>query len=422
MPNSNLKSLNFDNTYYHVYNKRADDKLLFKNNSDYDTFLDFLKQYLSPPPDKDSSTTTFVIRGREYKGTPRQLKNYYERVELVAYNLSPDHFHLVFRELTPGSLKSFLSSFSTRYSIYFNKKYKRSGSLFNTSYKSAKIEDLSCLAYLTRYIHAHYLTTGNGNDEKYSSYPDYLGKRSTPWLNTQEVLSLFSKSGTKPFKNLSSYRNFVEKYIPKEQDIKSLEKVAIENINLAESVNENEVEIEEPEFIDSKSDYEFNPISKVTQIIIASIVFVSLFILGVRNIQTTLTKNLICGTSPTPVAQDILGTTTQTTESEIPSVISENIAESTESVTPDIILEEVVESTESETPQNSLLIKISEGYDAVNIRKSPALDSELISLTKAGDTFEYVSLNSGWSGVKLEDGSIGYISADYVELIGGLKQ
>jgi putative transposase len=195
MPAKNLSRINKDGIYLHIYNKGIENRAIFSDEEDIKVFLGYLEEYLTTPKDPSSVKKTFNINGRTYHGVPHQPKNYFNRIDLVAYSLMSDHFHLVLYQKTRGSLENFIRSLCTRYSIYFNKKYQRSGSLFAGPYKSAMIEAGDNLSNLSRYLHH----LGN-----HSSYPEYLGSRKTAWVKTEAVLSYFQNS--------AEYKGFVDKY------------------------------------------------------------------------------------------------------------------------------------------------------------------------------------------------------------------
>lgn len=80
---------------YHVYNRGVDKRKIFMDEQDYAVFLHLLKYYLSPPKDEDkhplSDTSTAVIN-------PRPIKNLHKEVDLLAYCLMPNHFHLLIKQ------------------------------------------------------------------------------------------------------------------------------------------------------------------------------------------------------------------------------------------------------------------------------------------------------------------------------------
>ena len=69
----------------------------------------------------------------------KTLKNYHDQIELLAYCLMPNHFHFLIRQTTDRGIAEFMQSLVLKYVMYFNKKYKRVGSLFQSRYKTVLI-------------------------------------------------------------------------------------------------------------------------------------------------------------------------------------------------------------------------------------------------------------------------------------------
>ena len=353
MSAKNLYRIDTEGTYFHVYNKGIENRTIFGGDGDYKVFLGFIKDYLSTPQDPESVKKSFTVKGRVFIGTPHQPKNYFDKVELIAYSLMPDHFHLVLHQVTKGSLESFIRSLCTRYSMYFNKKYKRIGSLFQGPYKSIQIKDISQLPALTRHIHHEGI--------EYSSNPEYSGKKETSWVSTKVVLSMktadnsndkellngitFEENNTQPLERRDPAKNIVKSYHP----------------NLASTPRI-------PEFIGLTA------------------VFLILLSFGVKNIEASKVM---------PNANNVIPPTTLgVSETEEIKPVAEVATEST--------LEKVV-------------IKISDGSDSVNIRKDPTTNSEKIGQAIDGEIFEVISKTLGWYEIKLTDEQTGFISAKYIE-------
>jgi REP element-mobilizing transposase RayT len=73
-------------------------------------------------------------------------------VRLFAYALLPNHFHLLI--CTPkGNLSQFMRHFNISYTGSFNRKYQRSGHLYQGRYKAFLIDADSYLLEVSRYIH-----------------------------------------------------------------------------------------------------------------------------------------------------------------------------------------------------------------------------------------------------------------------------
>lgn len=212
MPSKNIIKVNVENGYYHIYNRGVEKRKIFQDTQDYKVFLNYLKEYLSPPPELKTLTTTFTLQGSTFKGVPRQPKNYHDKIVLLAYCLIPNHFHLLIKQVEKGVMKNFMQSLLTRYSMYFNKKYERVGTLFQGIYKATLINDESYLLHLSRYIHLNPFEYSPVLVRAYSSYAEYLGKRKTKWINTKLILSFFDQAKLTILKKTNSYKDFVEKY------------------------------------------------------------------------------------------------------------------------------------------------------------------------------------------------------------------
>ncbi|PWB66702.1 MAG: hypothetical protein C3F14_03615 [Deltaproteobacteria bacterium] len=77
----------------------------------------------------------------------------------LAWSFMPNHFHLLFHSKS-GNLPDFMRCVMSGYSIYFNKKYKRAGHLFQNRYKSSAIDSERYLLELIRYIHLNPVRSG----------------------------------------------------------------------------------------------------------------------------------------------------------------------------------------------------------------------------------------------------------------------
>lgn len=219
MPSRNLIKISVANGYYHIYNRGVEKRTIFEDEQDYKVFLKNLKESLSPPPDPKEMLKSFSLRGTTYKGIPRPPKNFFKQVELLAYCLMPNHFHLLIKQIEEGSMESFMRSLATRYSMYFNKKNKRVGSLFQGIYKASMIDNDNYLLHLSRYIHLNPSENTNDLASTYSSYADYLGLRKTDWIKTDEILSFFNNAKMDSLRSTNTYKDFVENYKTNEEQL-----------------------------------------------------------------------------------------------------------------------------------------------------------------------------------------------------------
>ena len=227
MPAKNSIKIYVENSYYHVYNRGVEKRTIFQDEQDYKVFLNYLKEYLSPiPKPEDRITKPVYVQGQTFNAFARLPNNYYEKINLIAYCLMPNHFHLILKQKDKKIMTKFMQSLITRYSIYFNKKYKRVGSLFQGRYKAALVDNENYLLHLSRYIHLNPYESSKDLTIAHSSYSEYLMERKTEWVKPEAILSYFDQAKS-DFKKTNSYKDFVEKYDKNSASI--LEKLTLED-------------------------------------------------------------------------------------------------------------------------------------------------------------------------------------------------
>ena len=74
-------------------------------------------------------------------------------VDLCAYCLMPNHFHLLVRERSSGGISRFMQKLTTGYTMYFNTRRERTGALFQGRFKAEHAKEDRYLKYLISYIH-----------------------------------------------------------------------------------------------------------------------------------------------------------------------------------------------------------------------------------------------------------------------------
>ncbi len=186
MPAKNLIKVYVENGIYHVYNRGVEKRVIYLDDQDHCVFLNCLKEALNLPNLQGPT----LLQG----GTLRRMpKNFCEDIELLAYCLMPNHFHLLIKQHSKNGMKDLLQSIMTRYVIYFNRKYRRTGGLFESHYKAILIMEESYLLHLSRYIHRNPLNEFTNLIQAYSSYSEYLGLRQTSWIKPELILSFFCR-------------------------------------------------------------------------------------------------------------------------------------------------------------------------------------------------------------------------------------
>ena len=204
MPARNSRKVYYENGFYHVYNRGVEKRPIFEDQQDISVFLSYLKEYLAYRDDNllanKLSAGGLPWREREEYRSRLQLNNFFDEISLLCYGLMPNHFHFLLRQKQERSMDTLMNSLGTRYTMYFNRKYKRVGSLYQGVYKAVEVDSEEYLLYLSKYIHYQTLVI-----DYPSSFEDYVGRRKTDWINTDVILSYFSKKNDR-----NSYEAFVK--------------------------------------------------------------------------------------------------------------------------------------------------------------------------------------------------------------------
>lgn len=197
--------------WYHCLNRGVDKREVFLTHHDYERFLMLLASANSNTPVhlgeyRQGSTLAEVVTTQQEKPL----------VSLGAYCLMPNHFHLLLKEITEGGIALFMQKVGTGYTMYFNQKEGRTGSLFGGRFKSKHIADDRYLKRVVNYIHANpaELTEPRWKEGiihnkrktkeflaeyRYSSLFDYLSPQQRPQATLLDRASLLSYYECKRF-------------------------------------------------------------------------------------------------------------------------------------------------------------------------------------------------------------------------------
>jgi putative transposase len=199
MPVRNIEKDYVPNSYYHIYNRGVERRPIFMDDADYVVFMNLLKRYLSGSVDRDQYGRLFT--------------NYAQDVDLLAYCLMPNHFHLlIYVDMKPRSMAELMRGIDASYTVYFNRKYNRVGHLFQSRYRASRIDHDDYLLHISRYIH---LNPENYTEWPYSSLPEYLGTRQANWVKPLKIMQLFGEG-------VGEYETFLEDYLTNRQELKEL--------------------------------------------------------------------------------------------------------------------------------------------------------------------------------------------------------
>ncbi len=142
---------------YHVYNRGAHKHDIFTSDEDRERFLLLLYLYNTRDHvvmrDVLSKYSAKRFKGRGFAEIFKHEYSEKSLVDILAYTLMPNHFHLVLRSKTDNGIQQFLQKICGAYSMYFNARYDHSGTLFQGRYQSKRIDTESYFRYLFAYVH-----------------------------------------------------------------------------------------------------------------------------------------------------------------------------------------------------------------------------------------------------------------------------
>lgn len=182
--------------YYHLYNRGTDKRKVFLNKHDYMRFLMLL--YLCNS-DESVNIRDFFKNHKKTKtlGEIFAVERGILPINIGAFCLMPNHFHLLVKQERDNGISKFMQKLGTAYTMYFNKRNNRTGSLFQGTFKAKHAQNDSYLKYLFAYIHLNpvkiiepqWKEMGVKNlknlkklkefvkNYEYSSYPEYIDQK-----------------------------------------------------------------------------------------------------------------------------------------------------------------------------------------------------------------------------------------------------
>ena len=131
---------------------------------------------------------------------------------IYAWALIPNHVHLLLKTgLTP--IATIMRRLLTGYAVYFNRRHRRYGHLFQNRYKSILCQEEPYFRELVRYIHLNPLRAKLVENIKaldkypYSGHSAVVGRVKRDWQQVNYMLGFFGKKKSDARK---AYRHFVE--------------------------------------------------------------------------------------------------------------------------------------------------------------------------------------------------------------------
>lgn len=222
---ANRKSVFAVGEHYHVYNRGVDKRIIFVDKYDIQRFFQSMVEFNVVDPIGSLYLNSFQLRGETPKSSNRL-------VDIVAYCLNPNHFHLILRQLVEGGISEFMKRLGGGYTGHFNQKHDRSGSLFQGTFKDVHIDSNEYLLHVSAYVnlndHVHKLRDESTKLVKsLSSWEEYTGKKMRGICENEIILG--------QFKNRREYECFaldsLESIIQRKEETKDFGALLLEQID-----------------------------------------------------------------------------------------------------------------------------------------------------------------------------------------------
>lgn len=221
------RSIVFRNGYlYHVFNRGVERRPIFLSKRDRERFVSLLEYYRCDHiPKSYSHFLALSLAERTAFRQTLELKP--KAVDILAYCLMPNHFHLLVRQNTNNGIHQFLSNIANAYAKYFNTKRHRVGPLYQGPFKAVFVETDEQLIHLSRYIHINPVVSGvidlkHLATYPWSSLPVYIEEGKPSFVTTQLILG--------HFKNHSAYSRFVIDQVEYAKELEKIKHLSLEEV------------------------------------------------------------------------------------------------------------------------------------------------------------------------------------------------
>jgi len=150
-----MRSIQFaPGEWYHCFTRGVDKRRIYMNEKDAERFLMLLYICNNTKPVHISNLCHPRHQGPALMDV-LSLKRHAPIVDIGCYCLMPNHPHFLLQERDYGGITTFMQKLLTAYTMFFNKKYERTGTLLSGRFKAVHVESDSHFRRVVNYIHAN---------------------------------------------------------------------------------------------------------------------------------------------------------------------------------------------------------------------------------------------------------------------------
>ncbi len=196
--------------FYHIYNRGVDKRTIFEDPEDLVRFIETMEEFNR----EDTVGSLFEAKRAkaQFRGSTSKTSKNKKLVNFVAYCLNQNHYHFILEPLIEDGIQKFMHKLSTGYTMYFNEKNKRSGSLFQGRYKSIHVHNNDYLLHLSVYVNLNDRVHKNLNKPwmakfPFSSFDEFVGKQKGKLVCSSGII-------LEQFSSRLKYKTYAEDVLP----------------------------------------------------------------------------------------------------------------------------------------------------------------------------------------------------------------
>ncbi|MFQ5661930.1 MAG: transposase [Candidatus Paceibacteria bacterium] len=205
--------------FCHIFNRGVDKRDIFLDRDDIGRFLKSMEEFNTTDPIgsiyENSFTKNKKLRGKASKSS--------KLVNFICYCLNPNHFHFILEQVSDKGIEKFMHKLGTGYTMYFNNKNDRSGSLFQGKFKAVylSLDDqlLNSSVYVNLNNEVHQLR-GKASQLIKSSWDEYVTDKNNNFCRKDIILEQFNST--------EEYKKFAEDSLEDIKEKKDMEKLLLE--------------------------------------------------------------------------------------------------------------------------------------------------------------------------------------------------
>jgi putative transposase len=193
--------------FYHIYNRGVEKRNIVMDDGDRIRFLKSLTAFNSILPIGSIHELKFKTDNLEVEppSTKTGEKSDEKLVELIAYCINPNHYHLLVQQIAEDGVSKFMQRLGGGYTMYFNEKHERKGGLFQGKFKATHVATNEYLLHVSAYVNLNPKVHGLGGSTSKSSWGEYVrGERGI--CEKESVLG--------QFKNGNEYEDYAQDALP----------------------------------------------------------------------------------------------------------------------------------------------------------------------------------------------------------------